>query len=499
MSVAQTSNSPASSPRRVIEHIARAFSNMPALRHLGWGFLVAWGTISTFTDALAAPGQIQQFGAYWIWNLAATTASLMLGGLRWNRLGRMGGHTKTMALASLAIIVSTLGTLAASTCGLDSRPLQAILGILAGLGMGTGCLCWGCYYSSLDAQDIERTVVFSALPMALCYGLTLLGGRTFTAVVLVALPLCSLGCYALRRPTQEPSAEKPLQPHQQSHHYGGFARTGLGVLAAALAESVLWSITGSGATGLGAMAFSLAFFLGVALAMALAVLCITFARRLNLTILYRTLVPLLALALLLISCHGTGAAFCANLCTFAAQMCLDILTLIYFCELSQRGAIPAPLAIGLGRSFLEGGLCLGSLVGQAVSALMRTQAIELAPVLLGLGFLVTTASMVAMSDPIAPPAQNGPDQAGADDETIELVQQLHQSRRDAIAERYGLSEREREVLGYLAKGRSTPYIRNELCISKSTANRHVEHIYAKMGIHSRQELINIVENPEPVT
>lgn len=498
MSVVQTSNSPASSPQCVIEHIARAFSNMPALRHLGWGFLVAWGTISTFTDALAAPGQIQQFGTYWIWNLAATTASLILGGLRWHRLGRISGHTKTMALASLAIVASTLSTLAASTYGLDSRPLQAALGILAGLGMGTGCLCWGCYYSGLDAQDIERTVVFSALPMALCYGLTLLGGRTFTAAVLVALPLCSLGCYALCHPAQEPPAEKPLQP-QRPYHYGGFARTALGVLATALAESVLWSITGSGTTGLGATAFSLAFFLGVALAMALVVLCITFARRLNLTILYRTLVPLLALALLLISCRGTGAAFCANLCTFAAQMCLDILTLIYFCELSQRGAIPAPLAIGLGRSFLEGGLCLGSLVGQAASALMRTQAIELAPVLLGLGFLVTTASMVAMSDPIAPPAQDGPDQTNAGDETVELVQQLHQSRCDAIAERYGLSEREREVLGYLAKGRSTPYIRNELCISRSTANRHVEHIYAKMGIHSRQELINIVENPEPAT
>ena len=54
------------------------------------------------------------------------------------------------------------------------------------------------------------------------------------------------------------------------------------------------------------------------------------------------------------------------------------------------------------------------------------------------------------------------------------------------------SPRETEVLALLAQGRSIPYIRDELIISRETAATHAKHIYAKLGVHSRQELIDLV-------
>lgn len=65
------------------------------------------------------------------------------------------------------------------------------------------------------------------------------------------------------------------------------------------------------------------------------------------------------------------------------------------------------------------------------------------------------------------------------------------SRCKRMAERFGLSARETEVLGYLLEGRSHPYIRDELFISKSTVDTHVRHIYAKVGVSSKQELIDV--------
>lgn len=59
--------------------------------------------------------------------------------------------------------------------------------------------------------------------------------------------------------------------------------------------------------------------------------------------------------------------------------------------------------------------------------------------------------------------------------------------------RYGLTEREREVFLLLARGRNTPFIMESLRISKSTAKTHVRHIYQKLGVHTRQELIDVVE------
>lgn len=64
---------------------------------------------------------------------------------------------------------------------------------------------------------------------------------------------------------------------------------------------------------------------------------------------------------------------------------------------------------------------------------------------------------------------------------------------DRIADEYGLSAREREVLSYLARGRSSPYIRDRLGISQNTVNTHAKHIYAKTETHSRQELLDLVE------
>lgn len=61
-----------------------------------------------------------------------------------------------------------------------------------------------------------------------------------------------------------------------------------------------------------------------------------------------------------------------------------------------------------------------------------------------------------------------------------------------MAERYQLTNREREILTYLSQGYSLPYIRNELYIAQSTIDTHVRHIYKKMGIHSKEELITEV-------
>ncbi len=66
----------------------------------------------------------------------------------------------------------------------------------------------------------------------------------------------------------------------------------------------------------------------------------------------------------------------------------------------------------------------------------------------------------------------------------------------ALAATYHLTPRETEVFALLAQGRSIPYIRDELIISRETAATHAKHIYAKLGVHSRQELIDLVQKQE---
>ncbi|MBR5259778.1 MAG: helix-turn-helix transcriptional regulator [Eggerthellaceae bacterium] len=57
-----------------------------------------------------------------------------------------------------------------------------------------------------------------------------------------------------------------------------------------------------------------------------------------------------------------------------------------------------------------------------------------------------------------------------------------------LAEQYGLSGRELEVLEQLAAGQTVPLAAKKLLVSQSTVKTHIRHVYEKMGIHTRQEL-----------
>ncbi len=67
------------------------------------------------------------------------------------------------------------------------------------------------------------------------------------------------------------------------------------------------------------------------------------------------------------------------------------------------------------------------------------------------------------------------------------------ARCDAVAAAFGLTPRESEVFALLAQGRTVGVIREKLVISLNTARFHTKNIYAKLGVHSQQELIDVVE------
>lgn len=54
--------------------------------------------------------------------------------------------------------------------------------------------------------------------------------------------------------------------------------------------------------------------------------------------------------------------------------------------------------------------------------------------------------------------------------------------------------RETEVLYLLAQGRSRTFIQSELYLSDGTVKTHIRHIYQKLDVHSKQELISLIQN-----
>ncbi len=65
-----------------------------------------------------------------------------------------------------------------------------------------------------------------------------------------------------------------------------------------------------------------------------------------------------------------------------------------------------------------------------------------------------------------------------------------------IAASAKLSKREAEILPLALRGRTAERIAGEFFISKNTVDTHLRRIYAKCGVHTRQELIDLGERTE---
>lgn len=80
--------------------------------------------------------------------------------------------------------------------------------------------------------------------------------------------------------------------------------------------------------------------------------------------------------------------------------------------------------------------------------------------------------------------KEGKNGASSEDESFEAICQ-------ELSELHGLTGREMEILGHLARGRTNTRIAEDLFISPSTVRGHIRHIYTKLDVHDRQELIDL--------
>lgn len=111
-------------------------------------------------------------------------------------------------------------------------------------------------------------------------------------------------------------------------------------------------------------------------------------------------------------------------------------------------------------------------------------------------YLPQNASRNAGEAPQPPPAEDSrprqaeDTEAGCEDDAHQLPfdERCHQ-----VAEQFLLTQREAEIMTLYAKGRSAARIQEELFLSRGTVNTHLRHIYQKMGIHSKQDLLDVLD------
>ncbi len=148
-----------------------------------------------------------------------------------------------------------------------------------------------------------------------------------------------------------------------------------------------------------------------------------------------------------------------------------------------------------GRAYNLLGIVLGFAFAAITTTFFPSGSIALILSFAALIFLFIIASAFILEDHYPVSSEVG----DIDEDVVDITlsgRNLWEERCAAVAKRYGLSPRQTEVLQLLARGRNTSYIQETLTISPYTAKAHIYNIYQKMGIHSRQELLTLIEQEE---
>ena len=141
------------------------------------------------------------------------------------------------------------------------------------------------------------------------------------------------------------------------------------------------------------------------------------------------------------------------------------------------------LAVGL----MFEAMCIGQLIARVSTLSFSSCALAVAGALTALYFFSVGRQLLRGVPKREEPRARA--EAETEDEAMPS-EMLAYCRKLALEN--GLTPREAEILGLIAMGRSAKYIAEELTISHNTTRTHIKHVYEKLNIHSKQELLDLV-------
>lgn len=465
--------------------LARAALN-PRLKYLGLTAVLAWHYCLWFVPSSFPSVFLLDDRVTFAWLLALTAASVVpLAVARW--LGRTRRLTATPLLVWTVSGLGSAASLALCTVGMmDATPAIAyIAAFVVGACAGLLWVLWG---DRLACQKAR----FTLARVAPTYGGFLLAAIAITffapgyvaPVIVALLPLFSglLLWEQTRLVADQPPRLLPAKAAAQGKHSMRIV-TAISFVASYVCyytvAIVPWSRLGKVED-----AFTIGILIGAALILLFAVLqrAVTGPDSTFRVYPWLLLLVVVACVLYLADDRFDAAAF---LLAVAISSMFEILLTLYMGVLTRRGFVPAATAFALSGSAIRLGICLGNgtaLVFERVPGfdqLVRPTFVVLVALVTGL--LIT---MVRQEYTIDELTRNP------------VTESKLTAVLDSIAEEFMLSGREREIIGLIGHGYTATAVAEKLVIAPTTVNTHIQHIYRKMGIHKRAELISYLHRAD---
>lgn len=522
----------------------------PNIRFLGLGIWWAWIWLCYNSTALLSsfPNETRLgyvFNMY-LFSTAAIASIMIIAALFWKKTSPLLERRETVTFAGAVASLATLLLAAAGAIDGDTPFIIAAIGT----GMGTSAICLrvGQVYGAVGLGESLTGGALSLLAAALLYfvgiGLPPVGGIVFTS----ALPFASALVLSLRAddPFALGDATVPRTPDELRSSARSFQRL--------VTASCIVAFTAGVGKGLSSVAHSEALFARtgaviVFLIGVVALLILWAVNRKGAVIgasRSYTALMIFGIAVMLLACFDVDIAYLG-----VGKEALWLMFSVFLSFLSFRYSMSPVRYFGFGQAAYF--VC--STIGWAVGVFLASQHGETT---LRLGICITMALLVVVVLVYVLPerelasivkvswkdatesssawresrraqesgrsAKGEPDENGqppsdlasaqtsgenaahvqeaplpvCSAEALELIERAGIGREYARAAEplFGLSARELEIMALFAQGRSANWIAEHLVISKNTVRTHLRAVYAKLDIHTRQELLDFIASTD---
>ncbi|WP_288323328.1 LuxR family transcriptional regulator [uncultured Eggerthella sp.] len=515
--------------------------------HQAWVYAAMFGTSSIFGTQTYITGMYGSHASLpFLISIVVFGLCLLFAGITDQRLLHTYISKKTLLAGSLLMCAGTL--LLLTPAPLNGPALEAVSGVMTGIGSAILILFWGTAFARCDSASI---VLNSSIAISIgigVYAVALHYGPFPIAGILTAIiPLLELAI--LWNKTPQPYSERnevPIFKPLPVNHTKFFLRFALPVFVFGVALGTLRQTSIQYIVPASNVADQILMLLAAGCATVIILVTIValgggdkWSRY------FRPLIPFIAVTLFFLPLSEMSDSTFSSMFLVVGYLCFEALMWIFFGELAQRFRLSPIYVFGLGRGMLALAGLAGSLFpivaanwvhllpfGEqgvivivllimmfAYALLPREREIEaiVAPCPLVKAVSAELNDQVRPLMPLRPTADDGASvsettapQPEAAREPL-LVARSSASRDEAdgrkgggrfrakcetVANTYLLSRRETEIMFFLAKGHNAAYIQEKLYISEGTAKTHIRHVYKKTNVHSQQELMRLVESAE---
>lgn len=459
-----------------------ALFDRPLLKYVGFALLLAWHYVLWFVPNFFFHTQLldKSVTLSWVASLLLTAVFLfILAGL----LGRKRHLSDHPIVLPAAMIAASSGTVALGFFPFHLAPagLYLVAIIIQSVSEATLWILWGERYACVKANfTINHIGTVFGITLFLCVFVASLLPPMITAPAAALLPLASGALLAFARKDEKRAFPVLLPRSATSSGFKNMFGVGFVTLLACAACYFLSCIIPWEVLPAGEDSFTFGILGGALFILVIAGIYTLSRNRLNIFKIY----PALFIAIMVgfsLLLSSTFAYFPAFIVGIGVQSLFEVLLIMYFGILTTKGYATPALTFAMAGGFVRLGLAAGNSLAlwyesmavpvvQALTpptclAFMCLLAVVLVP-LVRMEF-----SIVALT--AAPPTRN----------------EVEEICAEAAAE-FGLSAREAEILLLIARGHTTNSMAEKLVISPYTVNTHIRHIYDKMQIHKRSELLN---------